>query len=330
MPAPALAEAIETTPSIPEFMQQRIAVANGSATWDDFSFEERTCRGWLVPYLLEIDDMFSKRWSWWVMAMELGELPAGEIPQIEFLDSPNSSVLGNLQKCMEYGCSKGDYLSSFLEWLLWGLGGIEERSERPGVSEKTNEFWYKTFNLGPIIQYPHDYLGVLLSNNKSGYWNNPHNFYPTPHAVVKCMVQMNMADARRDEKDIRLASVCDPCLGTGRMLLEASNYSVNLWGNDIDLSCVMASKINGFWYAPWMVRSAPWVQRGIMMGEEIAENVENSEPLVQQVVQANSLIPTKVIQLPQEPVRLVIEQQSKPKPTKGKKKQEKQKQLSLF
>ena len=51
--------------------------------------------------------------------------------------------------------------------------------------------------------------------------------------------------------------VMEPCLGTGRMLLHASNYSLRLHGMDIDQTVLTAALVNGALYAPWMVRPFP-------------------------------------------------------------------------
>src|SRR5919197_878659 len=59
-------------------------------------------------------------------------------------------------------------------------------------------------------------------------------------------------DTRADGRDLRLTSVCDPCVGSGRMLLHASNFSLCLFGQDIDPLAVAMCKINGALYAPWL------------------------------------------------------------------------------
>jgi hypothetical protein len=41
-------------------------------------------------------------------------------------------------------------------------------------------------------------------------------------------------------------------VGSGRMLLHASNFSLCLYGVDIDPLAVAMCKINGALYAPWM------------------------------------------------------------------------------
>jgi hypothetical protein len=66
------------------------------------------------------------------------------------------------------------------------------------------------------------------------------------------MVQMTMHDSKQDDRDLRRATVCDPCVGSGRMLLHSSNFSLHLFGQDIDPLAVAMTKINGAVYAPWL------------------------------------------------------------------------------
>ena len=79
-------------------------------------------------------------------------------------------------------------------------------------------------------------------------------FYPTPMPVCELMAQMTVAG-----EDARTKSVCDPCVGTGRMLLAASNYSYRLYGCDINPTVIKATLINGYVYAPWLVRPFPFL-----------------------------------------------------------------------
>jgi hypothetical protein len=101
------------------------------------------------------------------------------------------------------------------------------------------------------LQTPWDYLGDHVAAGKARGWN-PTGFYPTPHPVVECMVRMTMHDTEKNGRDPRTLSVCDPCVGSGRMLLHASNFSLRLFGNDIDPLAVMMCQSNGALYAPWL------------------------------------------------------------------------------
>lgn len=230
---------------------QQYALRKG-ANWDDFTFEERTYKGWLLPYLLELDSMFSKRWDYWTRTLLAGRLLNEPIPQIGFLQA-HPEPMKNLRDCMENYICHGVSLINFLEWLLWGFG---ERGERARISAEVNEHWYRTFNMGLLMKYPYDYLGDILADTKAGksYWSNPNAFYATPHNLVKMIVAMTMREHRVKGKNLRILSVMEPCVGTGRFLMEASNYSLSLYGQDNDPACVMACKVNGYLYVPWMVK----------------------------------------------------------------------------
>jgi len=65
------------------------------------------------------------------------------------------------------------------------------------------------------------------------------------------MTQMNFGG--QPQHELKRMSVLDPCCGTGGMLLYASNYSLNLFGQDISPLLTKMAKINAFIYMPWMV-----------------------------------------------------------------------------
>jgi len=60
-----------------------------------------------------------------------------------------------------------------------------------------------------------------------------------------------------DEEDFRDKTVMDPCVGSGRMLMHASNFSLRLYGIDIDASLVKLTYLNGALYVPWILRPFP-------------------------------------------------------------------------
>lgn len=248
--AQALSEIIAVGRPLPEWMRQRLLILDGKARWDDFSIKDRTCKGWLLPYLMGVDEMFLGRWDYWSKTVANGKPLDEPIPWIEFDSSPAQEAMKNLQDCLTRYGHHGFSLNDFLAWLLWGFG---EGEKRPAIADDVNEHWYRTFNLGLMLKYPYDYFGDIMCEKKAGFWNNPHAFYPTPHNVCEMMVRMQF---EREGDSFRNKSACDPCVGTGRMLLHASNYSFHLFGQDIDISCVMACKINGYFYVPWLVRPA--------------------------------------------------------------------------
>ena len=240
--------------------------------FDLLTFEERTEKGWLLPYLIQIDVMFSKRWLYWGETLLGNKILDCQIPQIQF-SSPDKKGFDNLRDCLNKYSHTGVYFSDFRDWLLWGFG---EGEERANINSDVNEYWYRTFNLGLLLQTPWDYLGEIMAENKQGYWNNPNAFFPTPHHVCEMMFQMSMTDLKKTGEDEKCKTVNDPCVGTGRMLLHASNYSLCLSGNDIDINCVKSCKINGFLYVPWLVKPAAWMVKSKQV-ESKKINIEKSD-----------------------------------------------------
>jgi hypothetical protein len=57
--------------------------------------------------------------------------------------------------------------------------------------------------------------------------------------------------------DPRCVKVYDPCPGTGRLLLHAANYSLNLHAHHADALAVTLCRINGVLYAPWLAFPLP-------------------------------------------------------------------------
>src|SRR5947208_12766068 len=107
-----------------------------------------------------------------------------------------------------------------------------------------------------MLAWPYDYFGEMLSEQQNG---RHQGFYPTPHCVVDMMVRINMHDEGLAGRDTRTKTVCDPCVGTGRMLMFASNFSMRLHGNDINETCVKATLCNLWMYAPWGARPIPFL-----------------------------------------------------------------------
>lgn len=210
-------------------------------------------RGWLLPYVIKLHSVIpavADRWGYHLRTLEAGRLLDEPIPQIAF-GRPDSKVFSLLQEWSKLiGRDRGGWgdFRTLLDWLSWGLSLT---SGMPELTEPVNEKLYRQVNLGPLLERPYDYLGTLVAEGKANGWN-PTAFYPTPHEVVELMVRMLSHDASKDDRDPRVYSVLDPCVGSGSMLLHFSNFSLNLWGQDIDPLAVSMCKINGALYAPWI------------------------------------------------------------------------------
>jgi hypothetical protein len=212
----------------------------------------------MLPYLLQLEDLSWGRWDHWARTMQAGKILDEPIPQIEWASSYDHGTtafkmleraLNSVTKYGEWGgWSCWTYFDYFLDWALFGLGygGQHEEPEPPHGCEDASLRLYQLFNLEPLLAYPNDYLGQILAENNYGRRSG---FFPTPIDVCSMMVKMQFG-----EDDCRSKTVCDPCVGTGRMLLCASNYSYRLYGQDINPTVIKACMFNAYLYAPWLVR----------------------------------------------------------------------------
>jgi N-6 DNA Methylase len=223
-------------------------------------------RGWMLAYIILIHERcpaVADRWGYYLGTLEAGQLLDEPIPQIVFgqADKRINSMLHDWSAFIGRDCGGWSDFRTLLDWLLWALALSKEG---PSLSETVNEKLYRKVDLGPMLESPYDYLGDFVAQGRAKGWN-PTAFFPTPHNVVELMVRMTMADNRESDCDPRTFSVNDPCVGSGRMLLHASNFSLNLFGQDIDPLAVAMCKINGALYAPWISFSLPASILGTVM-----------------------------------------------------------------
>jgi len=220
--------------------------------------------GWLLPALLKIDDLLWRRWDYWYRTQLAGRLLDETIPQIP-LGTNNSLARCHWERCLDLvpNCGRGGWrgwgswerVNYLLDWLLYGLGHSRQPqlSPEPPDCKGASMRLYQRFNLAIPLAYPYDYFGDILAENNFG---RSSGFYPTPQPLATLMAQVTLTD-----EDCRTKSVLDPCLGTGRLLLEASNHSLCLYGQDINTTVLNACLINGYLYAPWLVKPFPFLSQ---------------------------------------------------------------------
>ena len=185
--------------------------------------------GWLLPYLLLADDLTWKRWNYWFEMMQAQRVVGNTIPQIEWCSNPHARKMleNSLNSITRYGGWQGwgswQFFEYFMDWLLFGFGhgGHKVPPKEPLGAEGASDRLYQVFNIETLLAYPHDYFGDILAENQHGRRSG---FFPTPMNVVEILVRMTV------DGDARQKTICDPCVGTGRMLLVASNYSFRLYG----------------------------------------------------------------------------------------------------
>ncbi len=234
-------------------------------------------RGWFRLQLWTIEGMLNGRWPYWLaicLNRTIGKLPEWSIPQIKFnahfqgsqptpalksqllqsekgkamlamVGSPadaNKHIISVFEKCLR----RSGYLQQLIDWWLWGFGSARVK-ERPKIDEEAAIILYSEFEIHRLIGNPADWgaqIGsTFLERSKKGT-----GWFPTPAHIANMMAKMTIGD-----DDCRTKSVMDPCVGTGIFLLEASNYSLNLYGVDIDPLICSLCEFAGWLYVPWMV-----------------------------------------------------------------------------
>jgi hypothetical protein len=220
---------------------------------------------WLFPYLLEGDRQFgTHRWEYWGNTLTEMAIPDEPIPYVNFAAPPNKETIKHIAQMIDqgsrYGQRHSDTFEALVVWILHGLGDPEFKEyDTPDKIPYLKapiplfDFWYEKFELGRLQMHPHDYLAHFAQGGENkGY--NPYSgsgFFATPGPVCAMMAQMTFSGA--DPQATKIMSVDDPCCGTGSLLLAASNYSLNLYGQDISLAMTRMTRLNGWLYAPWMV-----------------------------------------------------------------------------
>ncbi len=227
-----------------------------------------TYQGWLLRYVAlahAVIPEMNDRWDYHQRQMQAGRLLDEPIPQISFLQAPDPATYKALERWVTIAEQHGrlwDGLQRFIDWLAYGLGVADTP---PQLDEAVQIRLYKEVQIHLFLQHPYDYFGDFIASRKSSGFN-PFAFFPTPHPIVELMTRIQMDDpsssqpidrTRTSEKLRTREKIMDPCCGTGRMLLHASNISLRLYGADIDPLVALIAKINGALYVPWLAYPFP-------------------------------------------------------------------------
>ncbi len=248
-------------------------------------------RGWLL-FQVQLADAHPGapgRWLHYMRTMEAGRLLDEPIPRINLTSMPSPAGLKMIEKCVEllsYRDSPWTAFEKFVAWLAWGLAVSKHM---PEIEPATSEALYRTFNFESLILQPHDYLGHYLADNRSKGWN-PNAYFPTPETVCEMMASIVFEGKDKDDgRDPRLRLVQEPAVGTGRMLLAASNYSYCLSGQDIDKLVVEICLCNGAFYAPWL--SFPFPDRILNASRNDRTTEQSTEPALAEPPSPQVLLP---------------------------------------
>lgn len=215
-----------------------------------------TFAGWLLPMV--IDPRPESRWYWW-LETNCARRPLRPMPQADFHgENDKSPAYRNVAAAAGLISRSRDGAPGLLiEWLAWGLGVAG--AELPQLEPETCADLYRAVNLDLWRERPSDYLGMLMCEYKGrGY--DPAGFFPTPMELCTTLAALTigeLSESREPSLELVGKTVLDPAVGTGRLLLVASNWCARLSGMDIQRRCVLATLVNGAVYAPWMAWPFP-------------------------------------------------------------------------
>jgi hypothetical protein len=222
---------------------------------------------WLLECLLRGDIEFGAgRWDYWTRTLTERRIPDDPIPQAGFF-SPHDprvrEVVKHINEMLKFAVQRGHGRNAWMSFVLWLLHGIGDYAFREydsplnipdmRVGAETLDFWYENFQLGRLQQTPTDYCAIFAQGDGDGSGHNPYTgvgYFATPAEVCRLMVEMTLSG---DPHEMKSKSVYDPCMGSGSILLEASNYSLNLWGQEIMYDLYLMARLNGWLYMPWLV-----------------------------------------------------------------------------
>lgn len=226
----------------------------GTPDWDAMDIKDKTLFGWLRPDLYATESILIGRWNYLLdleAACESSIESAKEylvntpIPQIRFLsigaDETREMFEDILGFAAKRGFVDGQAIEMFIQWFLHGVmhTGFEDISSIP---DDINDYWYRNFRPQLLLYKPYDYLGDIIAASGMG---KKIGFFPTPMPVVTLMTEMVF------KKDRPYDSFNDPCIGTGRMAMVASNHCLDLHGMEISDIIHKACLVNMYLYVPY-------------------------------------------------------------------------------
>ncbi len=252
-----------------------------------------TYRGFMLPLVQQMhrhpNCNTGNRWGYYAQCLHEGRLIPERLPQVYWKGAAPNDVRA-LEKLLN-GCiaalegyDSWDVFKALVQWIGWALStrrrppdlfsDIQRNASRETAArqkrsldsiERMNAYLYQNLKLDEWLITPDDHLGNFLAEQKGKGWN-PHAFYPTPMEVCKLMAALAHGELGKSH-DLRGLTACDPCIGTGRTMLCAADYSMRIAGQDIDGLAIAICYINGALYAPWIAFPLPerlfdgWVSR---------------------------------------------------------------------
>ncbi len=180
----------------------------------------------------------SPRWQWYSQLLLKNTIPRAPWPHIHFVDDDDHVAGWLVASCLKGGHA----LDELLKYVLHMLG-------HPRYHQPPSKHF--DFDLEKALTLHRDLFGDYYSEEMSHGLRSQTGYFPTPMSICNLIADMTL-----DRCDL-LNSVHDPCVGSGRMLMAASNRSLFLSGIDVNPVCVRMTFVNGYLFAPQLVIPPP-------------------------------------------------------------------------
>lgn len=213
-------------------------------------------KGWLLPYLFSTEYLFWGRYDYWhhildgVRTIE----ESGPIPQITWC--ADLAIIRNVQSMLSdlinYGFRYGCTLDDFAEWLLFSFDATEKH---PDIPVEVNERWYRTFDIGLLLRYPHDYMTWLLVEWNSKDVQEEREVSAEVPDFNKLTKQIAQEMEGKDPEMLKRMEFFEEEVGCGTSLLPYSNYTLFAEGGVADPLAAKLNKIQRIIYAPWFAHN---------------------------------------------------------------------------
>lgn len=233
-------------------------------------------RGWYLSDFLSDEIAINGRWKYLQDTDRAGHLLDAPIPHIQFRKTPDPRTREYLHYCLEQinpNWETADVddrrrtVHYLFDWLLYGLG-------HPLMPKPPAELWdgysfdrlYKVFKPAYLLVWPYDYFGMLLEEAEEGLPTSPQFRQITMGKAEKEVKKLFPQDA-----DYRVDMLVDPETSSGRILLHASNHTLELVGLSTNAPWAKATILNGYFYIPWLIHPLEWLQQEKYGPEELQD-----------------------------------------------------------
>lgn len=206
--------------------------------------------GWMFQDIYLLDNLYFGRWEHWRSQIEFDGDELTDTPQIEFVDTVQTSGLAMLKVCLyQINSHKPEItvraLEYFLDWILYGLGDrlVPELPVEPPGCEGASNRLYQLFDPRFLMVNPRDSFGDLLLQ-----------CHLTESDFLSHETAREWVESEGSFTELGTYLIDDKECATGRILLEMSNFYDSVCGITNNLIYAKCSLINSYLFAPWIAK----------------------------------------------------------------------------